>query len=295
MLTAMRDNPDDTAQQEIISMLITNQKHKREKLAEAAKAYRDRKKFTFVVENDSGNRKVVKEQADGLTNALNKVLSKHPGKIVITNKFYTFMDLITAKVDGLVKSKQDRSTIFINVFPTGHKNEGDCFFAKKPDNTTQAILKHGSEVSLDSEEGKELMGTEETPATKTPKTKVASKVEEGDTTVTKTSSTKSSNKNNKTMATAVKNPAKKTAKKATAKKSAEKKVAAKVTTTGEKKEAPKPKAGQKLMSVKEILKTIAKGEQKAWNKDGKPLPVGYLTKMADHNKEIIVSFTKVGE
>lgn len=283
------ENTDDTKQAEILSMLQANQQHKRDRLKETAKQYRDRKKFTFVVENDSGRRKVVKENADGLANALNKVLSKHPGKVVITNKFYTFMDLITAKVEGLKESKLKRSTIFINVFPTGHKYEGDCYFAKKADKTTQAILKHGSEVKLDSDEGKELLSTE---------TKVVPlKVEEGNEGENKKSSTvkKVSTKNNKTMATAVKTPAKKTASKTAAKKSTGKKVAAKTPVEKKEKEVVKPKAGQKLMTIKEVIKIVTKGEQKAWNKDDKPLPIGYLTKMADHNKEIIVSFTKVGE
>lgn len=69
------------------------------------------------------------------------------------------MDLITAKVEAAAKSKQTSTIVFVNVYPDGHKDEGDCFLDKKADATTQAIFKSGAEVKINSPDWQNLIGS----------------------------------------------------------------------------------------------------------------------------------------
>jgi hypothetical protein len=165
------------------------------------------------------------------------------------------MDLISAKVEAAKASRDKRKKMYINV-----DDEGECIISSIPAKDTdkiQAVFVNGSQVPL------------EDHLTNINETKQETKME------TKTA---------KKSAPAKKTAAKKVepAKKATAKPA--KKVAAKGA-------APAGLGKQTTLAIKDIIKRVKAGE-KAYNKDVKPLPIGYLEKMVDKNKEIQVQFVK---
>lgn len=163
-------------------------------------------------------------------------------------------DLISAKVEAAAKSKQERSTIFINVYGAGHKDEGDCYFSKTPrGELTQAIYTKGSEVVPDSPLWGELMATGEkiSESQKIPAKVVEAKKE---TTGKQGAPVKTPKEVNKKEMAVVKTPAKKIAKKVPAKKvTAVKKSPGKVLTP----KTEKKDVGEKLIRGNNMALTPA--------------------------------------
>jgi len=244
--------------------------------------------YPFVVNRN----KVVKIDANTYDNALNKILAKHPVQIVQTKfarnlagykrlkpaqmltlaqqhtKVYkpfrliiNTMDLITAKVEAAKASRDKRKKMYINV-----DDEGECIISSIPAKNTdmiQAVFVNGSEVKLE----EHLNENEQ---------KTTNKMETTVKTAKKTAPAKKVAAKKKAKA-----PAKKvaSAKKSAAKTSAPSVTAANLTQPAE-------------VAIKDVIKKIKSGEVKAYNKDLKPLPMGYLAKMVDHNKVITVSYSK---
>ena len=257
-------------------------------------------KFPFVINRKSKTLKAkrIKVTADSYNLALDKVLAKHQGKWVCTTfarnlipknsnmiiskaspiSFYpksiilkpyklilNTMDLITAKVEAAKQSRLKGKRLFINA-----DEEGECIIsslpAKEADNL-MAIFIAGNEQPL-----KDYLTNEQLPTTIEPKIEPEKK--------TKVSKT---NKPEKVMPTT-----KKASKKAATKKTVKKAVTTKKVEV-KKSIAPVKLGKQVTLAIKEIIKRVEKGE-KAYNKDSKPLPAGYLNKMVDKTKEILVSF-----
>lgn len=205
--------------------------------------------------NRASRQRLVKITAINYKNALNKVLALYPVKIVIT-KHARKMDLISARVEAAKKSKQLGKKYYI----INNVEEEECdvtsTYPKNPKEIL-GVFVNGSEV-------KEEIAIEESTPTKKEKQSVTKK-ETKMSTATKTS--------------------KKAAKKVAKKSAPVKKVAVKKTAT----EAPKGKG--KLMTIKNIIAAVNKGA-KAYNRDSKPLPIGYLNKFADPSKEILATLVE---
>jgi hypothetical protein len=88
--------------------------------------------------------------ATSYSNALGKITSMYPNKLIQT-KYAKPMDLITAKVQAAHESRVNSRTVYINVHPKGHKDEGDCFLHHVADKTTYTAFKNGSEIAVPSD------------------------------------------------------------------------------------------------------------------------------------------------
>lgn len=185
------------------------------------------------------------------------------------------MDLLTAKVEAAKESRTQKKTAYVYV-----EGDGECDFTLSTPDAKKEVLhayQNGKEIPYEKKvapAAKKAKSTQNTTKEPVVVTEEATQVPNQ-----KVSSTKT--KTNKVMATATKTT-KKAAKK-TAKKSAPAKTA---------KTAVKIEGKKKTTTVKEVLAWVKKGNR-AYNKDGKPLPEGYLARMSDPAREIEVTLVEV--
>lgn len=261
-------------------------------------------------------------EADSYPNALERVLALNPNKFV-TIKFAKQMDYLSAMKEVVKQSRKDKKTTYYVLID----DEGECSISTEyhPTNT-KAAYKNGSEIALPVD-GKE---TENLPkankrSVKNPNTlseeesafikyfglkghkpeladeaiKTAERLQKLGYLVLHGRNVELTKKGEKLAEQLNKrqkpeDPIKQTRKTMSnnKKEKAMKKSAKKVTKKASE-NRPAIKGVKKELTVKELIKIVEKGNQRAYNEANKPLPLGYLSKMKDPQRKIKATLVAV--
>lgn len=237
-------------------------------------------RYPFIVVTPAGRIRHVIVMAHNYNTALDKALTRHPNKFLKT-KYAKIMDLLSAKEQAKKMSRDKKSKIYVQV----NNSTGECICTAnlaEPGHTAHDLFVNGAQSKQ--------------PLTAAPASAV--KVYDGEDMKIRNVPA-GSNKAAELIAKkdakleSAKTPTKKEPVKTNKmEKVATKKVAAKKVVKKEAKAEGKPVGKLVTMAIGKVIAALKDGSQKAFNASGKPLPVGYLAKMADPKKEIAVTLVK---
>jgi hypothetical protein len=200
--------------------------------------------YPFIV----NRAKLVKIRAPNLSNALDRVTTKHPNKI-INVKFARNMDLISAKVEAAKQSRATGKKVYIIV----DENDGECSLSNAPLRGVLHCYNNGSEIydTGDMQEGDATKARANKRSKKIPAQSQKAKelIEKKEATASSVANSEKEVKTKKEKVMATK-PAKKAAQKK-----------AKAVKNAVKKEVKAPAGEKKKISVANILSLLKKGHR----------------------------------